>query len=400
MGFVCKPRSAAFVVLAGALLLGVGATTTPAKAADPYPTLRETNVVHTSTSGVATVRLTDPLTIDFKKLFSAPPPLEGAGRLTAMVLEKGGTPYLAAGLPGDCSAPGCTGSGSWFAFPRVYKRHLDPGVYHLYVVADGAPVTATLSLPGLGGRTDLTVTPDADIVAHDFAALLPSTGAGMDPAVYTANAGGTIGAQGGMLISQSYITTSNFVGAYYRHCATAGPPPVAYLPGCSLPPGTGTVSELSDPYTACHLPFGCDPQWASFEAQNGVPYGDVDLAITRVPAASAGQWSQGVYYQGAAVVTSASSMGVWLSYAAADSAPKPVVMATSSATASASPSATPTPTPAATPTPAPATTIGLPNTSSGASGGPGGALTMAGVAGLLLAWRRRPRHTRGAVLQE
>jgi MYXO-CTERM domain-containing protein len=136
----------------------------------------------------------------------------------------------------------------------------------------------------------------------------------------------------------------------------------------------------------------CDPGFAVDAAAQGI--GIFGLGINEVHPGNAGTWTQGAYFQGAAVLRSEIGNGLWLSYLPQE---KP-----QTASAPVSPAAVPStsPTPEPSPPPAPAVgTIGLPNTSSGA--GSGWPLTVVGVAGLLLAWRRRPRRDmREAVLQE
>jgi hypothetical protein len=106
---------------------------------------------------------------------------EGDGRVTGfMLIEQGVKPREAAtvnGLTvGRCSKRACRARNSEFRFfgtTNIY-RYIPSGIYRLYVVADGAPVTVTFRASNLSGRvrarptrrerTDLrTLTPRVDV---------------------------------------------------------------------------------------------------------------------------------------------------------------------------------------------------------------------------------------------
>jgi hypothetical protein len=373
------------VATVAAAALGAGVQPAPARADGAYPELAGVTTVHTSTSGVATVRLSQQVTIVVGKHQFGPAgnSVVGDGRITAMFLEHNGHIVMGFIHVRPCATAGCSDRG--FGFPWfVSSRTLAPGLYHLYVVADGAPVTATLSLDGLPGTTTIPVAPDQGISVQPFTPLLPSTGVA-DPALYSANAGGTIGAQGGLLLNSTWIDTASYVADYDDFCAAPGAPPPVYAAGCDLPSDPATVARQIVPYATCDPTSFCDPGFTADAALFGMGSFMAVLAMTAGPDA-AGPWSQGRFFEGAAVLTGEGGNGLWLSFAPQerDASGAPAVRVEAPA-----PSASPTASPAAQPAAAPPA-IGLPDTA--VSAGPGAPVTVVAVAALLLVARRRGRR--------
>lgn len=397
MGFA-STRAALAIAVATAGLAAAG--TMPAHAdSSAYQTLAGVNTINTSTSGVATVRLTQPATFSFKKqLGPGGNYVFGEGRAVGLILEHAGHVDFGRVLLADCNTAGCTGTGHLF-LTLGFSPRLQPGLYHIYVIADGAPVTANLSLDGLPGRTALQLSPSSDITVGSLSSLVPSTPVGT-AAAFSAGGSGTVGSNGGLALSFLLMWPSNDVAGYFRACAAQGAAPPVWTPGCDAPQGSSTLdqvtytgNELAYPYLVCVPPY-CDSQWTLDEVQNGSPWPWLSLAVRRIDADHAGQWGLGSYFYGPAVMSSTTATGVWLSYLPqeSDQSAAPQTSTTQSpSTPNPNPpaSATPTPTPAATP-------IGLPNTTGGP--GPGTAATIAAFTALLLLLRRRRRAARLATL--
>ena len=359
---------------AAALLAAVATTTTPAHAASPaYPVLAGVNTVTTSTSGVVTVQMTQAATVDTKgegiiiSSDGSPPSdqssgpttgITGDGRLISMVLEQNGVTVFDDFWTRGCPTAGCSTDdfGGW-PEPRTKRGRLQPGLYHLYVTTDGAPVTATLVLKGLSGTSNLSVAPIGGATITPYAQLVPSTGVA-DPPAYSGAASGTIGPHGGFLLGIFDVTTASFEGDYARSCVAPGTPPAAWAPGCDSSPDQNTLFALISPNT-CVPALSCDPMATPYYATTPTSgWGDFDHRP--VGPGAAGTWSQGGYLYGVAVPTEENGEGLWLSYV-----DMPASGATQGVT-SAPPSTPPSPT--ATPTPTPTTpSVSLPNTGRPAS---------------------------------
>jgi len=380
-------RRAGVTAVSAVAVLSMAWSAAPLRAsAAAYPALAGVNTVTTTTSGFATVQLLQPARVGFSHFFGpqdgpAGTGIQGPGRIIAMVLEQDGRAVMEALQISDCGTAACQGNGS-FEFIETFTRHgqLNPGVYHLYVVADGGPVRATLSLQGIPGATTVSLTPSPDIVEQSLTPMTPSTGVA-DPPAYSAGGSGTIGAAGGLMFNSLALQVASFEGGYFGSCGGQGAAPPAYIAGCDYPPDANTVSDLASPFLICDPTGFCDPGYTIDAAtQPSEFFGGGEMFVDP---GQAGTWSQGGYFQGAAVLTSEAATGVWLSYVASPSADVRQASATPGPAQSATPS--PTPTPAAT---VPAN-VNLPNTGApdGASAGAG--LLAAVVLSAAFALRRR-----------
>jgi LPXTG-motif cell wall-anchored protein len=346
-----------------------------AAAADAYPALTGVNTITTSTSGVATVELKQPATLSFSRGFFGPARsgVYGKGRIIAMVLEQGG--YALARYFGfsDCGSPGCTGDFS-FSWNIITAHKLQPGLYHIYVATDGAQVTGVLTLDGPTGAADIPVSPSPGIKVETLAPLIPSTGVA-DPGLYSASGSETIGNDGGVMLNTLDITTDSVLGGYEGMCLARGAAPPAYVGSCSWPPDR---EDIANPFLVCDPTGFCDPGVTVDSATQPSQFPWFDVAGADIRPGQADTWGQGNYMEGAMVLGSEASTGLWMSFIPQES-PK-------TASASGTPSAAPAPPPTATPSPTPTGAVqaatNLPNTGRGDDG-----LASAGLlAGALIAF--------------
>jgi MYXO-CTERM domain-containing protein len=374
---------------AAGLVVGVcaagasGSVHAAAAAPSAYQQLAGVTTVHTATSGVATLELRTAARLAGSKGFGGPftpsTYAHGAGRIAGVVLEQGGSVLAEFFQLRDCTTAGCEDGHFTFSLLSVTNRVLQPGLYHLYVVADGAPVTAQVSLDGASGSSTVSVTPSSAIAIQALAPLLPSTGVA-DPGVYSASSAGAIGEQGGIMLNVMALEVQSFVAGAFGGCAAEGAPPPAYIAGCDFPPGADVLQNI---FVVCDPTGFCDPGFTVDSATG--QFGFFGGGIYRIAAGHAGTWGQGGYFDAPSLLTSEAATGLWLSFipqeqAAAATAPTPAP--------SAAPAATPSPSPGATPSPPT-----LPNTSS--TGGSRGAASLA-VLLVAVALRRRrvsPRRT-------
>jgi LPXTG-motif cell wall-anchored protein len=391
-------RTSIGTALAGVLVAaGMVVAPSPAAAAESYQRLAGVTTVETSTSGVATVELSAPAMLSFGSGGFGPGStgVYGGGRIIAMVLEQNGRIIFEAVQLRDCGSAGCRrGLGFGFSFGTL--RTLRPGLYHLYVVADGAPVTAVLGFQGLDGSSRVAVAPSSAIVMRDLATLLPSTGTGMDPGVYSVSDSDTIGDQGGLLVSNISVSTSSFVGGYWGACLTQGAPQPAYVANCSVSIDQETRDNLENPALICdptnepplQLPddvinnnIPCTDPWTQRAVTNGLPFPFGFGWVAGVPRGQGGTWGLGGYVDGAMLLKSENAVGLWLSFV-----PQERTVTVAPPSPATAPPTTPSPQPAATPAPV---LTQLPNTGTGTSavGAAGGAALL--IVGLLRRRRRR-----------
>jgi hypothetical protein len=363
----------AIATLAAAL---AGTTLSAVAVDDTHPRLGAVTTVTTSTSAAATVYLDTPATMTLSKAFG--PSIHGNGRAIGVFLEQKGHTVLGLFLSRDCGTPGCKGSFAFGSFWGPNKKHpMLPGLYHLYVVADGAPVTAVIYLDGPTGNATVPVIPYSGVSVSSFASMLPSTGP-TGPGLYSGAASGSIGPNGGLLLSGIWLDAASYVVAYFDSCISPGGAPPAYVAGCDYPPGTTTIEGLQYPFLTCDPRFFCDPGFTVDAAATGM--GIAGFVQDEIGPGYGGTWTQGGYFDGVAVLTSELGNGVWVSYLPPEPAVQPAA-----ATPAASPSASPSPTPTAAPA-----TIGLPNTAS-ATGIPLAALLLPVAAGVARRLVRRRR---------
>jgi hypothetical protein len=241
-----------------------------------------------SASGKVPVRLEQPATFTVPR-GGQPGSVQvtGEGRFTGFALVADGTDpnrvmisggRVSNGLPADHSL----GDSSMLALTHTdaldlatSSWELPAGDYHLYLIADGSPVTVTLSLAGLSGSTQLSPTvPVAADVARPEARYLPQ-------GVQTAGAPGQL--RGSGLLLQLAATLheptiqQDFTNCFYRgEQATAR---ATYAPGC--PEATITTSSVVgnlDP-TARSLILHTSGSWSDTAETFGQGYSLVNAGI-------------------------------------------------------------------------------------------------------------------------
>lgn len=199
-------------------------------------------VITSSASGKVPVRLDQPATFNVPFFSDRPSSVKvtGGGRFAGFALVADGTDpnrvaivggRVANGLPADHSL----GDSSTLALSltdaldfTAASYEIPAGDYHLYVIADGSPVTVSLSLGGLTGSTSLTPTvPVAADVAEPEARYLPQ-------GVQTAGAPGRLDGEG-LLFTVAASLHNPSLQQDFTNCTYVGEEKTAsatYAPGC------------------------------------------------------------------------------------------------------------------------------------------------------------------------
>jgi hypothetical protein len=220
------------------------------KRAAPPPYLAGTTTVTATTSASMAVRLSKAVTIDS----FADITLNGRGRIYGVVLHQDGGPDKpTAGKlnHGFCAGAGCTpelgtlGEVPFFDPPGAGfgVGTLPPGNYHLYLLADGAPVQVTLRLAGLTGSLSLAPKLAAKAALGEPAPTTaePATG----PSVFSAGSTHTVPAAGGFQAFTAWKAeplANEF--SHIGDCIYPGAPPAGPFPAYQEPchGGDGAVS--------------------------------------------------------------------------------------------------------------------------------------------------------------
>lgn len=232
------------IALTAVITLAAGLAAPPAQAAPP--TLAGTTVVTGSSTAGMRVRLTRSISLPLDRRGQVR--ISGNGRTVGIVLTRADLaepmrPTYAYVRFGFCTKPGCrakeTHDGPIGFNPGEGGRlRLTPGDYQLYVVADGSPVTATISLPGLPGTTRLRPG-----VRNRFGPRTPTV---RSPAgssnVYGAGDMHEFGGFGGLSLQAIGLNTGPWVAGEVGDCVYGTRPPVeqaAFQPRC--PGGAGAT---------------------------------------------------------------------------------------------------------------------------------------------------------------
>ena len=298
-----RTRASLIVAAALSLVAGLLAFSTPEAAAGTnLRLLKGSNVISgTTTSGMSVVLPRDS-SVDVDNL-GRYVGLTGGGRMSGLILtgsdlKDASRPFLAVLRAGFCGAPGCTPKKSQRAGFGFFKGSssssgyltLPAGEYQLYLVADGAPVRATLELPGLRGRARLT--PSRSVVSS---ITEPALGVGEGPGGTFYSGGESYDVKGleGFSFNALRLKAEAWGAGEVAHCIydEAPPEPVAFAPGCpagqNFPITDAVVTTI--PYTRVY---------GSGVARNG-----------------AGPMGHGVWYAAAAAVTEAADLSFFIDFA-------------------------------------------------------------------------------------
>lgn len=227
------------------------------------PTLARKTTVVGSESAYARVRL--PKSVTFRKTLVE---IEGDGRAVGVVLtsEVNGrvprTPKLIefdSVRLSDCFEEGCSPdqqlapSGSTGERPR-------PGIYRLYLIADGAPASVTITFPELKGKTTIVPTSPSRTVVQTMTSWVSID---VTRSVYSAGDIAPFRGNGMAWMGQTIEAPGSGTAAYDFCIYWDEPPTVeatAYLPGCpKVFPGGPYIREYEESredWLGFHLSLG------------------------------------------------------------------------------------------------------------------------------------------------
>lgn len=250
----------------GSVLLAVLSWVVPVASAAPasavampaVPSLSGVTRITGNTSSVAWVTIPKEARFSWRYGPNPDVTIEGGGRMAGVVimepdLEDDRRRFAMAGRASFCDAPGCT-SDDTHQFvvgniPGATDRDwivLPPGRYLLYLVTDGAPVSVTLRLHGLSGRSKLS---PATPVDAELRAPTPETEvAGPDKKAYWFGDSGTIDADAGLIAGAISIRAKDWMQGSYGSClqrTLRSPERAAFSPAC--PTGTSTRTTEGSP---------------------------------------------------------------------------------------------------------------------------------------------------------
>lgn len=220
------------IAVIGALALP-SAHAAPAEQSSGLPVLAGKTVVTGSEIGYARIRLTKTL-----EPMEVEPTIEGDGRVISVVLareEKGPGrkwPALEVTSFGHCGTePGCSpdpdyDSVGWYSSVERFR----PGVYRLYLIADGEPARVVLRFPALDGKTTLTPARPATALIQSITPQVL-----VEPTRSLYSAGSTAPFRGPGLASLAQTIQAPGTGtAIWGHCLYENEPPpdetTAYMP--------------------------------------------------------------------------------------------------------------------------------------------------------------------------
>lgn len=171
--------------------------------------------------------------------------IEGGGRMAGIFItepdfEDSGRVFALMGRASFCRDRGCTSEDSYQFLtgenpdePPMHEFVLPAGRYLLYLIADGAPVSVTLRLHGLTGKTKLVPRSPVDAELH---VPTPETEVmGPEKKVYWFGDAGTLDADGGLVAGAMSVETKNWSRGSWGSCLQRDvlePEPVVYSPAC------------------------------------------------------------------------------------------------------------------------------------------------------------------------
>lgn len=297
------PRTAAALLLAASSWVLPAATYASAAAQASPPALSGVTRVAARTTSATWVTIPDEVRIARRLGPNPDVSIEGGGRMAGVVLTEPDLAdrnrlFMMAGRASFCDSPGCASDDTYqFSVANVPTKTpewivIPPGRYLLYVFTDGAPVSVTLRLHGLSGKSKLL--PGTPVDA-EFHAPTPETEVvGPEKKTYWFGDSGTIDADAGMIVGAISIQARNWAQGSYGACLQReirSPEPVAFSPVC--PAGTATRTT---------------------DGMVGMP-GDKHVHQSSVwTVAPGGDWGLGLNYAAAADVQRAGAVTMYLPY--------------------------------------------------------------------------------------
>lgn len=232
-GKVNVRKALAGIVVIGSLALPSGTNAAPTERASRVTALAGTTVVTGRAIGYARVRVTE--SIDPMKLDAS---IEGDGRVISVVIareEKGPGkhwPALEVTSFGHCGTePGCKPDPDYDSMGWTSSvRKLKPGIYGLYLIADGEPARVTLRFAELDGRARVAPTLPAKAILQS---IEPQVQVEATRSVYSAGATAPFRGPGLAMMAQT-IHAPGTGTAVWGSCFYEDEPPAdettAYMP--------------------------------------------------------------------------------------------------------------------------------------------------------------------------
>lgn len=300
-------RATKSVAVALAAVFLVPVTSLPAATAPTSAALPLAGVTRISGDETTASWVSIPEKVRFKRDLSISAPdvrIDGGGRVAGFVLAKAAEDldrdFAMAVRTGFCDTPGCAPEET-YEFVSSYSPSgesshewvvLTPGRYVLYLLADGAPVSVTLRLRGLSGRTHVRPRTGVDwgvsVPSAQTATVAPERKA------YWFGESASLDAGSGLFVGVLSADASEWREGVYGSCLQRelhSPPAIAYSPVC---PAGGAARTIE-----------------------GYPLSPVDRTVRDASVwevTPGGEWGLGLYYMAAADVRSVDAMTFHLAY--------------------------------------------------------------------------------------
>lgn len=302
VGMVTR-KSFALLLAVAAVLLHVVTYAPAARAQAAVPSLAGVTRIVGSTTSATWVNIPTEARLQWKQGANPDVTIDGGGRMAGIVLSQGdpgdlNRPFVMAARSSFCASAGCTsGDSHQFVIGEMPTTNdfewavLKPGRYLLYLVTDGAPVSVTLKLHGLSGKSKLV--PATPVDAQVNAPREETQVMGPGKKAYWFGDSGTIDAEGGLVAGIMSIKADNWMQGSYGSCLqreVRSPEIVAFSPAC--PAGSG-------PRTTEGSPLPASREIYESSIWNVTPGGD---------------WGLGMNYVAAADVKSAAAVTLYLPY--------------------------------------------------------------------------------------
>src|SRR3954468_22008294 len=299
----------------------------PGSARADWPSVAGTTTLSGSQTGYVTVRLPQPISFPLTSSDENQGPglkirLRGSGRLYGAIVREVApgeddpaqlmmTSGDGDGDPQETTLVAVSGypevSGGENQPPPVYT--MPAGEYRLYLIADGKPVQADITFPGLSGA--LALSPDVPVPQRLFA--LPRVDGAATPDVAEFGGESTL-ASPGLTVIRPHVSSDAQATARIEPCFH-GPEDEPSADASAFGPGCG------DPvYAGEDLLF-----WTAFGEPPMIPPGKSDTSWEAWwPDAQPGRWFLGGNVEDAGTPGGIEMFGAWIDYEAAPGTPLPV----------------------------------------------------------------------------